>query len=120
MRGMIGILFAMLAAGQPRYMPPAEVGCARDQLTSFTGAVTAYSRGKSQLRISIHTDENTTEKFALRAPYRMLYQGNPFGEGDWPKVEERPGRLKPGVRATMWVCESGRKTLDWQPPPETR
>jgi hypothetical protein len=109
-----------VAAGQPRYMPPAGVGCSRDRLTSFTGRVTAYSRSAARIRLTLHTDENTVERFVLKAPFKLLFQGEPFRESDWARIETRPGRLRPGVRATMWVCEDGGRMLDWQTPPETR
>ena len=101
-------------------MPPANVGCSRDQLTSYTGKVTAYSRSQTEIRLTIHTDENTTQKFVMKAPFKLLFKREPFREGDWTKIESKPHRLKPGVRAAMWVCEGGSQLLDWEPPPETR
>lgn len=109
-----------LAAAQPRFLPPQNVGCPRDQLTSYTGKVTAYSRTASEIRLAIDTDDDTTEKFVMKAPFRMLFQREPFRDGDWAKIEEKQGRLKSGVRATMWVCEGGSQLLDWQPPRENR
>lgn len=118
--GLILLLSLSALAAQPRIMPPRDVGCSRDQLTSYTGEATAYSRTASELRLTIDTDENTTESFLMQAPFRMLFQRNPFRDEDWKKIEEKQGRLKPGVRATMWVCEGGSQLLDWQPPRETR
>jgi hypothetical protein len=56
----------------------------------------------------------------MKAPFKLLFKREPFREEDWTKIEAKQGRLKPGVRATVWVCEGGSQLLEWQPPPETR
>jgi len=108
------------AAQRGRYRPPEGIPCSRDQLTSFTGKVTAYSRSSQRIRLTIYTDWDTSESFVLRTPFRLLFKGQPFREADWKKIEEKEGRLRPGVRATVWACETGERVLDWETPAETR
>jgi hypothetical protein len=103
-----------------RYRPPEGIPCSRDQLTSFTGKVTAYSRNSQRIRLTVYTDWDTSESFVLRAPFRMRFKGEPFREEHWNKIEEKEGRLRPGVRATVWACETGERVLDWETPAETR
>lgn len=109
--------------GGGRLRPPDNIPCSRDQLTSFTGAVTSYSRDSTQTHLAMRTDERTSEKFVLRHgqakdPTRwFLLWGKPFQAGDWQAIEEAEGRLRRNMRATIWVCEGGDNPIvDWQPP----
>ena len=103
---------------QARVRPAVGLGCDRNELTSFTGEAVRYSRNQQRITITIHTDADTTESFELKQPARVRYQGEEFGQKEWSKVESSPGKLRPGTRATVWVCEGGPKTLDWEPPKE--
>lgn len=103
-----------------RYRPPADLPCSRDQLTTFTGKAAAYSRDSRRMKLTVRTDWSTTESFVLRPPYRMLYKGEPFREEHWRRIEGEQGRLRPGVRVTVWACETGERALDWETPAETR
>jgi hypothetical protein len=98
-------------------MPPAAVGCDRNHLTSYTGKVTRYSRKEGRIVLTIHTDEDTTETVRLGPADKVLLNAQPIKAEEWKRVEEKTGRLRPGMRATAWVCEGGRPVLDWQPPP---
>jgi hypothetical protein len=106
-----------------RLRPPATLNCSRNELTSFTGRVLSYSRGKNSLFIRVRTDEQTTESFTLNYGRRddptrwFLLRAEPFKAADWSLIEARRGRLRPLMRATVWVCSNSRKpVIDWQPP----
>lgn len=105
-----------------RIGPPASLNCSRNDLTSFTGRVLAYSRAKDRLFIRVRTDEQTTENFTLR--YRrkdelakwFLLRAEPFKAEDWQLIETARGRLRVGMRATVWVCnDNPQPVVDWQP-----
>jgi hypothetical protein len=70
----------------------------------------------------MRTDEATSERFTLRfartedASKYFLLQGEPFGPDDWKLIEGRRGRLRPRMRATVWVCTDERvPVVDWRP-----
>jgi hypothetical protein len=105
---------------------PEDLPCSRNELTSFTGRVASYERTPTRIRLRIRTDWDTDERFALtlssgeKGLKGILLERKPFQESDWPIVEEEPGKLKYGMRATVWVCEGvANPVLDWQPPPDT-
>jgi hypothetical protein len=100
------------------------LNCDRNQLTSFTGVVTGWMRNDAEARLRMNTDAETRESFTLRfekgtPPEKwFLLGGQVFRPEDWVKVEAAPGRLRPGVGATVWVCEgSVNPTIDWRLPP---
>jgi hypothetical protein len=106
-----------------RIRPPDTLNCSRNDLTSFTGRVLSYSRGNSRLSLRMRTDEQTTESFTLSyrqkdGPSRwFLLRAEPFKADDWKLIETRRGRLRGGMRATVWVCSTNRRpVIDWQPP----
>lgn len=113
-----------IAAGRLR--PPPTLACDDNHLTSWTGRVTGYKRGKDATWFEISTDEDTVESAMIRhegnadASAHYLMQGAAFAPGDMARIESGPGVLKPGMRATAWVCELAGvpPRLDWQPPPE--
>ena len=113
-------LVALPAQRDTRRRPPETLPCSRDQLTSFTGKVTVYSRTPDRITLTIATDWDTTARFTLRPPFRLLLHGEPFQPRDWDQIEEKPGVLRKGMRATVWECAGGRRVLDWQPPPDPR
>ncbi|HEV2860878.1 MAG TPA: hypothetical protein VGX48_07730 [Pyrinomonadaceae bacterium] len=106
---------------------PSDLRCPRDNTTAFTGRVLAYSRGRGRVFIKVRTDEQTTEQFTLhygRGDFKTLFRlrGEPLGSGDLAKIEVRPGRLRRGMRATVWACykgdDLGAERIDWRPPEE--
>lgn len=99
-----------------RLGPPAAVTCDRNDLTSFTGEVVKYYRKAGYIKLTIKTDEGTRETVELRMWDTLLLNAAPMKADEWPKVEQREGKLKPGVRATAWICTGGKPVLDWQPP----
>lgn len=117
------------AAGVPaaqegrRIRPPGGVACDLNRLTSFTGRVTSYRRTPTRLSLRMRTDEATNEQFTLRyaradgPAKQFLLLGEPFKAADWRVIERGQGRLRAGMRATVWVCEDGRTppVVDWRP-----
>jgi hypothetical protein len=100
------------AAG--RVMPPAQVRCDRNQLTSYFGDVVSYKRNASRVSLRIATDYGTVEDVDASTE-RFLYQGRAFTSADWQRVERKPGVLRKGTRATAWVCSDGKTPplVDW-------
>lgn len=109
-----------------RLRPPDSLTCDRNNTTSFTGRITAYSRTNSRIFIRVRTDEQTTEQFTIRlkrgedASRKFLFEGEPFRAGDWKKVERARGILRPRMRATIWACRDERddfhaELIDWRP-----
>ena len=113
------LVFALLPAiaQRGRYMPPAAVECDRNNLTAYTGVVTTYVRKAGQIRLTLKTDADTVETVTIEPGDKILLNAEPMKEDGWKRVEEKEGKLKPGMRATAWVCRGGRPVLDWQPPP---
>lgn len=107
-------------------MPPPRLKCPRDNTTSFTGSVVGYRRGGGRIFIVVRTDEETTEKFTLRYgrrgdPKRLfLMRGETFRQDDWRRIENPLGKVRPGMRATVWACYEGdeprAELIDWAPP----
>lgn len=114
------LILALAASTAPaqrgRFMPPAAVTCDRDQLTSYTGEVAKYYRKAGYIKLTIKTDEGTRETVELRMWDTLLLNAEPMKADEWPKVEQREGKLKAGMRATAWICTGGKPVLDWQPP----
>jgi hypothetical protein len=113
------------AQREGRLATPGGLRCSRDNTTSFTGRVLAYSRSRGRVFIRVRTDEETTEQFTLmygrRDPANLFrLRGEPFGGRDWRKIETRAGRIRPGMRATVWACYEGDKLtaemINWMPP----
>lgn len=109
-----------------RLMPPESLKCADNDVTSFTGRVLAYRRAATNISLRMRTDEETTEHFTLRyakadGPAKLfLLRAEPFKPEDWTVIESRPGKLRPGMRATVWVCNDGATptVVDWKPRPD--
>ncbi|HVF87760.1 MAG TPA: hypothetical protein VM866_09225 [Pyrinomonadaceae bacterium] len=105
-----------------RLRPPDSIKCPDNNVTSFTGRILAYSRTDGRIIIRMRTDEATTERFTFRvsdsesAAKGFLLRGDPFKESDWKLVELKKGRLRPKMRATVWVCDDGSTpVVDWRP-----
>ena len=106
-----------------RIRPPDGIQCPRDHLTAFTGNILHYRRVTDRTEIRMRTDEDTTESFVLRHtgsddPSRwFLLKTGPFKKEDWMAIESEKGRLRPKMRATVWVCDDrSNPIVDWQPP----
>lgn len=106
-----------------RVQPPAAADCPREHLTLYAGTVQSYRPGAGSTELSIRTDWGTTERIRIvhpgqggPAPWFLLHR-QPFQASDWPRIEARPGVLRPGLSVAAWVCDDGRNPLlDWQPP----
>jgi hypothetical protein len=115
-----GASHAAAAAGG-RMMPPARLSCdSRDGLTSYFGHVVAYRRSAKQAWLRIATDYGTTEEVSVPLASatdtsRFLMHGQPFGTRHWFAIETKPGVLRPGTRATAWVCGESKTAalIDW-------
>ena len=115
-------LCAAAGAGQGRIRPPDLIKCDPNHVTSFTGTILSYSRSASRLSLRMRTDEATTEEFTLKfargadATKSFLLHGEEFKESDWRLIERRRYRLRPNLRATVWVCDDGSNpVIDWRP-----
>jgi hypothetical protein len=97
-------------------MPPPAVDCDRNELTSYTGKVTRYARQPDRISLTLETDDDTVETVSLRPGDKILLNAREMTKGDWKLVEEKEGKLRPRMRATVWICRGGRPVLDWQPP----
>lgn len=128
MTALLMVLIALTGpsgeAVQGRLRPPEAVTCDRNRLTAFSGTVAQWSRDDAGARLTLDTDAETRERFSLqfekgRPPDRLfLLGGNAFRSEDWAKVEVSRGRVRPGMRATVWVCEgSANPIVDWRLPP---
>lgn len=121
---LLMLLPVCCAAAEVRRYPLADFSCRADDLTSYTGSVSAYRRETGRTRLTIHTDWDTDEPVVLRHPgtkdpsgsFRI--DGRPFTASDWTRIERSAGVLRGGMRATAWVCADGRVVLDWSAPRE--
>jgi hypothetical protein len=110
---------AQQSADDERLRPPAQLTCARNQLTSYTGRVVSFSRAAGRSTLRIRTDWDTTERVIVQHPGtrdpspRFLIGGEPFTSGDWMHIEDARGHLRQGLRATAWVCTDGNVLVDW-------
>lgn len=116
------LLLAAPAAGQGRLRPPESIKCDPNHLTSYTGRILSYQRGPGRVRLRMRTDEETTENFNLRFPRTtdaarwFLLNSQPFKRSDWKIIERSGSRLRPNVRATVWVCDDkSTPIIDWRP-----
>ena len=111
-----------------RIRPPQGLPCSPDHLTSLIGEVKSYSRTSRNVKLAIRTDWNSEESAEVRwttaakeAQDYFLLNGEPFKVEDFEKIETKPGKLKNGMRAIVWVCEGGHQpVIDWRPPPAQR
>jgi len=108
-------------ARRERIAPPASIACPRNNLTSYNGKVLVYRRNSTHTFIRVRTDWETTEQVTIKHGKRnnpshwFLLNGQSFNASDWSQIESRRGRLRPGVRANIWVCDDGRNPIvDWQ------
>jgi hypothetical protein len=110
------------ARGGGRMMLPAGLACEASHVTSWFGVVSGYRRERSRTWIRIDTDYGTVESTTIEhagqadASAHYRYQGRAFTAKDFARIERKPGVLRPGVRATAWVCDDGKTPplVDWQ------
>lgn len=105
-------------------MPPSQLKCDRDDLTSYDGQVLAYRRRKGSTFLRIRTNFDTTEEVTIRHPGTddpsdfYLLNGKAFTRSDWRRIEKRTKVLRRGMRANVWVCRGNpsiQPVVDWQP-----
>ena len=108
-------LFAQSRQAAPGTAPRpagAAFSCDRNNLTVYTGVV-RYRRLAGRTTLRIRTDAETTENVTLRhtgtddSSVLFTMQGEPFKTSDWSTIETSKGVLRPGVRASAWVCADG-------------
>lgn len=116
------LLTAAPAGAQGRLRPPDSITCDANHLTSFTGKILSYRRSAGRVRLRMRTDEETTESFTLNFPRTedagrwFLLNSQPFKRSDWKLIERSRTRLRPNVRATVWVCDDNSTPIvDWRP-----
>jgi hypothetical protein len=103
--------------------PPDVLQCGRERLTAYIGTVTRLTREKNRTTIEIRTDWDTTERVVIGHPAEgperwFLLRTKPFGAEGWKVIETAPGQLRPGIRASVWVCEGMNPIVDWNPAAE--
>jgi len=105
-------------------MPPAQLKCDRNDLTSYDGQILAYRRRKGSTFLRIRTNFDTTEEITIRHPRTddpsefYLLNGKPFMRNDWRRIEKRTKVLRGGMRANVWVCRGNpsiQPVVDWLP-----
>ena len=119
--GAPGAIQGEARGGGQRIGVPEWLACPRDRVTSYNGAVLALKTTGGRTVIRIRTDWETTESVTIRHPQAaspiewFRLNGEPFKTADWALIEVRKGRLRPGARANIWVCEGGgNAVVDWQ------
>ena len=112
------------ASGGGRVAAPAGLKCRLDDLTLYDGEVVAYERKQGSTFLRIDTNFDTTEEVTLKHPGTddpsslFLINGEAFAAADWPKVERAKSKLRPGMRANVWVCVGDpavQPVVDWRP-----
>jgi rhodanese-related sulfurtransferase len=107
-----------------RVAPPPGLKCALDDLTLYDGEVVKYERKSGSTYLRIDTNFDTTEEVTLKHPGTddpsslFLINAEPFKPSDWAKIERARRRLRPGMRANVWVCigdPSVQPLVDWRP-----
>ncbi len=107
-----------------RVAPPPGLKCGLDDLTLYDGEVVKYERKPGSTHLRIETNFDTTEEVTLKHPGTddpsslFLINTEPFKPSDWKKIEKAKSRLRPGMRANVWVCvgdPSIQPVVDWRP-----
>lgn len=107
-----------------RVMPPPGLKCPLDDLTLYDGEVVKYERKHGSTFLRIDTNFDTTEEVTLEHPGTddpasfFLINTEPFKPSDWAKIEKAKRKLRPGMRANVWVCvgnPSIQPVVDWHP-----
>lgn len=107
-----------------RVAPPPGLKCDLDDLTLYDGKVVKYERKRGSTYLRIETNFDTTEEVTLKHPGTddpaalFLVNAEPFKPSDWAKIERAKRKLRPGLRANVWVCignPSIQPVVDWRP-----
>lgn len=107
-----------------RVMAPPGLKCDLNDLTLYDGEVVKYERKVGSTFLRIDTNFDTTEEVTLRHPGTddpsalFLLNTEPFKPSDWAKIESASRKLRPGMRANVWVCvgnPSIQPVVDWHP-----
>ena len=117
--------------GAERSRPPEGFDCPLDWTTVYIGTVARLIRDRDRTVLDIRTDWDTSELVIVThaapdGPERwFLLRGKPFGPDGWKAIESKPGQLRPGIRASAWICLGRQNPLvDWnsaaEPPPPVR
>ena len=108
------------ARAPARVMPPSDLACDRNDLTSYNGRVIAYHRTADRLSITILTDWETQE--VLQVPmdtvrHSFVVRGRRLAKPDWAAIEQSATEAHAGLRVIAWVCLDERTppVLDWRP-----
>ena len=127
------LILAVVVASDPamgqrsagRVMPPPELVCDRNDLTSYNGALTAYTPHSDFTLIEIATEWDTIE--AVRVPHSAEHEieaaftiyGEAFKPEHWVKLGALDGSRLPakGTQLIAWVCLDGETPpiIDWRP-----
>ncbi|MDQ3650309.1 MAG: hypothetical protein M3458_08580 [Acidobacteriota bacterium] len=106
-----------------RIAPPHLIKCPRNNLTSYNGKVILYRRQPGRTVIRVRTDWETNEQVVIKYARNanptnwFLLKGEPFAAADWRRIEVTKNRLRPEMRANIWVCDDGTNpVVDWRPP----
>ncbi len=110
------------AAVQPpgRLRPPPTLPCSRDELTSYTGRVTSTPSRTARRRSSSTPMSRQPRRSrsciagSKDASASFLIGRAAFTPKDWERIEQAPGTLRKGQRATAWVCTNGKGVVDWE------
>ncbi len=106
-----------------RVMPP-RLECDRSDLTLFDGRVLIYRRRQGSTFLRLRTNFDTTENVNIRHPQTkdaskfFMINGETFTKEDWRRLEKRPGVLRSGMRANVWICRGNpsiQPVVDWRP-----
>ena len=107
-----------------RVAAPAGLKCDLNDLTLYDGEVVKYERKLGSTFLRIETNFDTTEEVTLNHPGTddpaalVLLNAEPFKSTDWKKIEGAKRKLRPGMRANVWVCigdPSVQPVVDWRP-----
>lgn len=107
-----------------RVAPPPGLKCGLNDLTLYDGEVIKYERKPGSTYLRIKTNFDTTEEVTLKHPGTddpsslFLINTEPFKPSDWKKIEKAKSKLRPGMRANVWVCigdASIQPVVDWRP-----
>lgn len=107
-----------------RVAPPPGLKCDLNNLTLYDGEVVKYERKPGSTYLRIETNFDTTEEVTLKHPGTddpaalFLINAGPFKPSDWAKIERAKRKLRPGLRANVWVCvgnPSIQPVVDWRP-----
>ncbi|WP_444936506.1 hypothetical protein ACJJIW_01320 [Microbulbifer sp. JMSA004] len=107
-----------------RLAVPNYVTCDRNELTSWQGQITKIELEQDGVKVWIATDDGTNEVLNLTMPNwkgvlgQFRLRDKSFHASDWGSLFDTDGKLKAGVRAVIWLCntEGVSPVINWQLP----